>query len=244
MQRAYSVSGKTVFCLALTLILCSVPLSAASFSASLTVNVGFPGVLPPNVVIAPGAAAVLPNCAVNVISQPAGGICNNATSNFAANVLRFTAGPISGESNPPTGAVTANSTGTSQTIVVTNNNAAAVPFDLSIGFSATLNAAAGALEFASASYGFRVLQNAGSIFNANKNLACPACGVAPPVNDNPRPAIAMLRLPPGATSFVIDPTVEGIAISNLEIPEPSTFLLMGAALSTLLFKRRKHPVTE
>lgn len=240
MSRAYSLSGKTVLYLALILILCSVPLSAASFSASLTVNVGFPAVLPPNVVIAPGAGAVLPNCVVNLIAQPAGGICNNATSNFAGNVLTFTAGPINGFSNPPTGGVTANSTGTSQTIVVTNNNAAAVPFDLSIGFMATLNAAAGALEFASASYGFSVLQNAGSIFNASKTLACPACGVAPPVNDNPRPSIAMLRLPPGATSFVIDPFVNGLAISNLEIPEPSSLLLAGAALSALLYKLRKH----
>ncbi|MCU1262355.1 MAG: hypothetical protein JWO80_5240 [Bryobacterales bacterium] len=182
---------------------------ASMFSASLSVSVGFPavGALPANVSVAAGpgsgaAGAALPNCVVNVLIPPAGGLCNNPADSYLAPVgapstLTFTAGPISGSATGG-GAVAASSMGMSEEVILGNLNPFAVALPLNLSYTANLMVSAGAMEFSTATYSFSVTNNGAGILPGGPNtftLNCSACGTmsaANPVPLPPNPVMVMI----------------------------------------------------
>src|SRR5262245_30010851 len=109
---------------------------ASTFMSNLSVSVTFPALLPMNVSITNGAAAVLPTCTVTTLSPPAAGGCFDPTNSFVnlpqqAPVLTFTAGPVSGSASNG-GGVTATSMGTSSEVLLGNNNAFVVNLPLTL----------------------------------------------------------------------------------------------------------------
>jgi hypothetical protein len=171
-------------------------LRASSFSANLSVSVVFPSIagLPANTSVNGGAAAMLPPCVVTA-TPPGTGMCTNPTDTRLSppqgtTTVTFTAGPISGTA-PPGGSVSAVSMGTSEETLIGNLNPFAVAFPLMLSYTATLNVAAGPLEFATASYTFNVTANKVGIFAGGApntfTLNCAACGAMTATNPVPLP---------------------------------------------------------
>jgi hypothetical protein len=211
------------------------PVSAAAFSADLTVDLAFgfaPGAGLGIVVFLP---PFLPGC-TTAIAGNAFAACANPTSvlGIGAGTLTFTAGPVLGATGFPFGFATAESHGVSHEVFVGNPGAVAVPFNVTMTFAGDLVAGAGPLEFASAFYGFSVTRNGvpQGPLTASASVVCNACGVVT-VNDAP-PAIVVMDVVPagGLISYAIDPFVEGEALSG--IPEPSTLLLCATGIVGLL----------
>ncbi|HEX7334118.1 MAG TPA: PEP-CTERM sorting domain-containing protein [Pyrinomonadaceae bacterium] len=239
MRTSLRKLGAHVFLLLLTLCaggwFSTVSADPATFSANLTVNLTFPAPIPGVLAVGIGAGPVLPLCAVIAVGQAAG-VCANPTSNFAANTLTFTAGPINGNAGPGAGFVFASSSGVSHTITLTNLGAAPLNVALGGNYNFNLRTTALAGEFARASVFFQIInESTGAVL-----FGPIASTITSPPNAQNAAAVIFgfsMILPPGATDVTIDPFVQGQAAT---IPEPTTLILLGTGLAGVAFKTRKR----
>jgi len=222
---------------------CLSTLSAASFSANLTVTVSFQAL--------PGFSVSSENNAANLmcmgIATGNGSVvCPQPTTNFNATtqVLTYATGAISGTANLPNGSSSARSTGQSAVIDLFNTTTAPLLETVTLNWAYALTALAVAPENATAFAAFSLDDVFGaapvSLFAFNQMIAAPPNSAAPP--PNPMPMNFQVMVPVSAIvggvlmasdKIRIDPTVGGTA----DVPEPGTITFMLIGLIIVTFAR-------
>ncbi|MBI3679692.1 MAG: PEP-CTERM sorting domain-containing protein [Acidobacteria bacterium] len=218
--------------------------SAASFDAAVIVDLIFPVPFPPTIIpaLAPGIGA---GCFSTTSGFASVTSCPPPTSLFAPNTLTYTAGAVIGSSGPGIGSAFANSFGPSDMLSLTNIGVDPADFFFSVAWTWSLTATAGPLESASAGYDFLVFRGGGGsfapFFGSSLTINCVECGtnsslVAPP------PVVFFISIPPGQTvQFYVDGFAQGDAHT---LPEPSTFLLLGAGILAGVGWWRRRPLAR
>jgi hypothetical protein len=235
---------RLVLAFLIVLALCGVPAAhadpvpAASYSSSLTVSLTFP------VMRLLGVAslhdAFLPNAVCLAQGVAGNTMCMNPTSNFAANTLTFTAGPVAGFAGPGVGFASGTSFGTSETIELTNHTGGALMVPLMGTYNYSLATTAAGMASAGAAVSFQIDERLVLGGNPTNLFSISDAIVSPPNNSknvNGNFMVNTMAIPNNSSLFInIDPFASGDAKSPT--PEPSAFIPL-LTLATAGWLKRK-----
>ena len=211
------------FLLGVTVLACSdlgvaVPAGAiAIYSGDVTLSVSAPGALPPGT----GISLFQGTVTLGPLFEIGAATASHSGSAVVPGLIQ--ASVAGSASAPPTSlAMSVASATTSGSIL--NTNAFAVAFPLTIDWSATVVASAGANEFAAAGFSYSVLLDGAVKVKVNEDVA-----IAPPfemITDSGTVPLT-LNLGPGFHTLLLTDSVDGFASATSPVPEPTTLALLG-----------------
>jgi hypothetical protein len=124
---------------------------------------------------------------------------------------------------------------------ILNDNNLSVAFPITIDWSATVVASAGANEFAAAGFSYSVLLDGSVKVKLNEDVA-----IAPPfetITDGGTVPLT-LNLTPGLHSLLLTDSVDGFASATSPVPEPATLTLLGTAMVGVGLAARRRRLAD
>lgn len=217
----------------------SAPVPAATvaiYSGDVTLSVSAPDALPPGtgITLSQGVVTLGP------VMQIGDAVASRSGSAVVPGVIQVF---VSGSASAPPTSLAMSMASATTTGAILNDNNFSVAFPITIGWSATVVASAGANEFAAAGFSYSVLLDGSVKVKLNEDVA-----IAPPfetITDGGTVPLT-LNLTPGLHSLLLTDAVDGFASASATspVPEPATLTLLGTVMVGVGLAARRRRLAD